>query len=312
MTKRNALVVSRIGKQNEKSGIAKRVQDISIFLEELGFQVEFAADPRLGKNNFYDLICISSFTNAYQIILARKKTSFLWFDAMDSWRLTRRSLFFDSPVREAVKILREFFGRPLVHLPELITYCSLRDAQIDRSNSQKTLIFGPREVKNFKPQDFGDRFVFVGPSGYYPNRQAVEFLFELASLRYFSERKLHIYGESNHYNEVHEDVYIHGEAEDYEIYGNRDIHLAPIWSGAGIKYKSFSPLALGIRVISSKEGANGIKQNLNIRVCATKFEFEKAIHDLDWDVLESPESTEILEVDQRILIRKFILDAMTN
>ena len=131
----------------------------------------------------------------------------------------------------------------------------------------------------------------------------------MATLGYFATRKLHIYGESSQYKGAHKDVFIEGEAEDCELYGKRDIHLAPIWSGAGIKYKCFIPLALGIRVISSKEGANGIKQNSNIRVCGTKFEFGQAIRNLDWNVLELQDDTEVLEPDQRILIRKMILDA---
>jgi hypothetical protein len=311
MIKGNALLISSVGYVSSKSGIVKRVEEISSFLEELGFQVEIATNLRLGKCDTYDLICISSFTNAFQIFAARKKTSFLWFDAMDSWRLTRRSLFTGNPVRESVKLLREIFGRPLIRIPDLITYCSLRDAQIDKSDFRKTLIFGPGLSNFLKLSDFGYRYVFVGPSSYYPNNLAVKFLFEIANLGYFAKTKLHIYGEQNNYNQVHEDVYLHGEAPDIEVYGNRDIHLVPLWKGAGIKYKTLLPLSRGLKVISSLEGANGLNPTSNLIIANDQDHFKELLRASDFLDTPKPPTSKLLTFDQRIEIRE-ILEAQIN
>ena len=237
MIDKKALLISKVSGQSQKSGIAKRLDEISAFLTEMGFEVERVSDIKASKAESYDLICISSFSNALQIFSARKKTSYLWYDAMDSWRLTRRSLFLDNPIRECLKILREVVGRLFVGLPNIVTYCSLRDAEYDKSDVKKTLIFGPGKVCKFELKDFGKRFVFVGPSEYFPNREAVKFLFKIARSDSFAGIKLHIYGEASMYKEVHPDVFIHGLGEDSEIYGHSDIHLVPIWSGAGINTK---------------------------------------------------------------------------
>jgi hypothetical protein len=312
MTDLKALLISKGSSQSQKSGIAKRLDDISTFLTEIGFEVERVSDINSSKAESYDLICISSFSNAFQIFSARKKTNYLWYDAMDSWRLTRRTLFLDNPFRECLKICREVGGRLFVGLPNIITYCSLRDAKYDKSNFKKTLIFGPGKVCKFELKDFGKRFVFVGPSEYFPNREAVTFLFKIARSNSFVETKLHISGEAKMYKEVHPDVFIHGIGKDSDIYGQSDIHLVPIWAGAGIKYKTFTPLSLGVKVISSFEGANGLDHNPNMIVCDSEEDFETAIDRLSQESTSYCQNSSPLVLDQRELLRQNILNALKS
>jgi hypothetical protein len=312
MINKKALLISKVSSQSQKSGIAKRLDEISDFLTEMSFEVERVSDIKSCKAKSYDLICISSFSNALQIFSARKKASFLWYDAMDSWRLTRRTLFLDNPFRECLKILREVFGRLFVGLPNIVTYCSLRDAEYDKSNFKKTLVFGPGIVSKFELKDFGKRYIFVGPSEYFPNREAVKFLFQIAKSGSFEGTKLHIYGDASMYKEVHPDVFIHGLGEDSEIYGHSDIHLVPIWTGAGIKYKTLTPLSLGIKVISSFEGANGLNPNPNLFVCDSKDDFEATIYHLSHEDPANYENSSLLVSDQRELLRQKILDALNN
>jgi hypothetical protein len=303
MFKKRALLISKISHENRKSGLSNRVQQISDFLNEMEFQVEVAPRATSSKSDNYDLICISSFSNASQIFRARSMSDFLWFDAMDSWRLTRKSLFIHDPLIEFVKLFREGFGRLFVRLPDLITYCSIRDSGADKSDADRTLIFGPVEMAKFELKDFGRRYVFVGPSTYFPNQEAVSFLFKLARLGFFQQTNLHIYGETGGYRDVHPDVFMHGLSDDVDIYGISDIHLVPIWRGAGIKYKTYFPLSMGIKVISTQEGANGFTLNPNLIVCDSKEQFMKAINEVEFKTNSNGVKISLLELDQREIIQ---------
>jgi hypothetical protein len=259
---------------NRYSGISNRLEEIASFLNRMNYEVEYLQIGELSKAANYDLICISSFTNAFQIIKYRRKTSFVWFDAMDSWKLTRRAFFMDNPTKEILKLLRDFIGSKLFVRANLITYCSMRDALQDGKISSKTFIFPPTQRNKVELSNFGPRYVFVGPSSYPPNREAFEYLNSLAEEGYFDEVNLHLYGESKNYKRNHPNVKLHGHHIDGKIYGVEDIHLVPIWSGAGIKYKTLMPLSQGITVFSSTEGANGIADVDNLFVAQNKEEFE--------------------------------------
>lgn len=308
MIKKRALLIAKVSFENQKSGISNRVEEISDFLNEMGFEVEIASKTTSSKSDFYDLICVSSFTNALHIFPARLMCDFLWFDAMDSWRLTRKSLFIHDPLVEFFKVFREGFGRLFVRLPDLITYCSMRDSGADKSDTEKTLIFGPVGRKKFKLKDLGSRYVFVGPSSYFPNQEAVKFLFKLAKLGFFEHTKLHLYGESGEYRDVHPDVFIHGLSDDSDMYGISDIHLVPIWKGAGVKYKTYIPLSLGIKVISTLEGANGFTFNPSLRVCDSVEQFIRALDEVKANTVNKSEKLLLLELDQRESVRDRIAE----
>ncbi len=285
-----ALLVYKHVKHNKFSGITNRLGEIASYLNKMNYDVEFL---KIGEKSIlekYDLICISSFANAFQILKYSRKTSFLWFDAMDSWKLTRKAFFFDEPVRETFKLLRDFIGARLFERANLITYCSYRDALSDGKVSSKTFIFPPVQRKKAELLNFGPRYVFVGPSSYPPNRDAFIFLNSLAREGYFDEVNLHVYGESGNYNQNHPNIKLHGNEIDQNIYGLEDVHLVPIWGGAGIKYKTLMPLSQGITVISSLEGANGIAKVDNLIVAQNKGGFERLLKEVNFPpgVVENP------------------------
>lgn len=307
---RSALLVSRVGNSTVSSGIGRRVEEIAEFLIGLNFSVERVQTIGHSRLKSYDLICVCSFVNAFQLFFARRKCSFLWFDSMDSWRLTRKSLLRDESQKECMKFVRDFLGTLFYKKADVITYCSKRDAKVDRSKHSKIRIFAPKQIPTQKLLDFGKRYVFVGPSDYYPNRAAYEYLISLAKQNYFKNVKLHIYGLSSMYLESHADVFLHGVCPDGEVYGHRDIHLVPLWSGAGVKYKTLVPLSLGIRVISTIEGANGLLTNPLLLICRTQDDFENAL-ERDFPELSKVHRQEnILEFDQRSDIQKIILESL--
>ena len=285
-----ALLVYKNLKHSKFSGITNRIDEIARYLNKLNYEVEFLKIGEKPKLEKYDLICISSFANAFQILKYRRKTAFLWFDAMDSWKLTRKTFFFDDPVRETLKLVRDFIGAMYFERANLITYCSFRDALNDGKVSDKTFIFPPAQRKKAKLSNFGPRYVFVGPSSYPPNREAFIFLNSLACEGYFDEVKLHVYGESSDYNENHHNIKLHGNEIDQNIYGLEDVHLVPIWRGAGIKYKTLIPLSQGITVISTLEGANGIAKVDNLIVAQSKGAFARLLKEVNFppSVIENP------------------------
>jgi hypothetical protein len=312
MNKKRALLIAKVSTENRKSGISNRVEQISDFLNEMGFEVEISSNSGSSKSDYYDLICISSFSNASHILSARSRCDFLWFDAMDSWRLTRKTLFLHDPPKEFLKVLRDGFGRLFVRLPDLITYCSRRDSAADKSDKRKTLILGPVGNRGIEKKDFGRRYVFVGPSHYFPNQEAVRFLFKLARLGIFQETKLHLYGASDKYKDSHVDVYVHGLSVDSELYGVSDIHLVPIWKGAGIKYKTFTPLSLGIKVISTREGANGLNTNPSLIICNSKEDFLYALCTVEPVSAHPNKIVPLLEMDQREIVRVRIAERFND
>jgi hypothetical protein len=307
---RSALLVSRAGNSTVSSGIGRRVEEIAEFLIGLNFSVERVQKIGQCSLKSYDLICICSFVNAFQLFFARRKCIFLWFDSMDSWRLTRKSLFRDKLVRECLKFVRDFLGTIFYSKADVITYCSKRDAEIDGSKQSKVKIFAPKQIPPQKLLDFGERYVFVGPSDYYPNRAAYNFLISLAKLNYFNKVKLHVYGLSSMYSKNHADVFLHGVCPDSEVYGLRDKHLVPLWSGAGVKYKTLVPLSLGIRVISTIEGANGLLANPLLLICRTRNDFQHALAVNSPSISEVHRQENIVELDQRSTIEQIILESL--
>ena len=307
---RSALLVSRVGNSTVSSGIGRRVEEIAEFLIGLNFSVERVQTIGHSRLKSYDLICVCSFVNAFQLFFASGKCSFLWFDSMDSWRLTRKSLLRDKPLKECIKFVRDYLGTVFYKKVDVITYCSKRDAKIDSLKHSKVKIFTPKQIPTQKLLDFGKRYVFVGPSDYYPNRTAYEYLISLANQNYFKNVKLHIYGMSSMYLENHADVFLHGVCPDREVYGQRDTHLVPLWSGAGIKYKTLVPLSLGIRVISTIEGANGFLTNPLLLICRMHEDFQTALETDFPELSEVYQLENILEFDQRSDIQQIILESL--
>jgi hypothetical protein len=91
---------------------------------------------------------------------------------------------------------------------------------------------------------------------------------------------------------------------DDELYGVGDIHLAPVFSGSGIKNKVAEPLFYGLKVITTKHGSNGLMQSKKLLVRNTPKEFAEAIklalasvfpRELD-SIIEVDESTEVLKI----------------
>jgi hypothetical protein len=110
-----------------------------------------------------------------------------------------------------------------------------------------------------------------------PNRRAVQWLVEVFNNLPNIKTKLIVFGSGYSYPNTGRVEFVEG-ARDEELYGRRDTHIVPIFEGAGVKYKCLYPVALGLKTISTPEGANGLlMETSNLILAETKELFEQVL-----------------------------------
>ena len=266
------IYVSRQASRAVPSGAINRMQDIADFLKENGFDVEQIYSLS-GKNPVKNsILVLVSFPSARLLKKAKKQFSYVWFDPTDSWKLTRRELFSYSYILGIVKFVRDFLNFRYYKKADLITYCSRRDLKFDGLRNLNAMVLNHKVQSSSLKSSSVPRFVFVGHGEYPPNREAVHFLIDLFGKEDFSIQ-LHVYGAGYKKYKSTPRVIFEGVASDLEIYREKDIHLVPIWHGAGVKYKTLNALSKNLRVISSIEGANGFVGGVKLSIAHDKENF---------------------------------------
>jgi hypothetical protein len=152
---------------------------------------------------------------------------------------------------------------------DLLTFITKRDALAERmwwKSRTEPLIFPISDlVRDVNPSDV-IRYVFVGDGNYGPNKKALVFLAKV--LDYLKDEIIvDVYGKNFYSKDPR--FRMHGYTINSEIYSDRDIHLAPIISGAGLKLKVAIPLFNSLHVITTPEGANGFKNNSLLKIATT-------------------------------------------
>lgn len=126
--------------------------------------------------------------------------------------------------------------------------------------------------------------LFIGDMGYPPNKQAAEIIINhIAPKLYHKNPKIHLYivGRSpplikNPTHNVHILSYV---PDLLETITKCKVAIAPIYSGAGIKYKILTYLSYGLPVIATPKAVEGLDSKLTklINVVAKPEDFVKAI-----------------------------------
>jgi len=278
--KREALVIAtEVALNGLESGASLRVKSVKNLLESQGYETTIV--PR---NNFetylnktWDVVALTSFATAKCARKARKVTSFLWFDLTDSWGKTRKSLICQGYYLQLFAYLRDLFFIWTAPKFDLLTFITKQDKDAERSwwrKRSKPFVF-PIEDLDRKIEDSNrQRLVFVGDGSYRPNQQSLKFLENLYPLL-TTKPIIHVFGRSFRSN--NSGFLLHGYVADHFLYENGDIHLAPITSGAGLNLKVAIPLWNGLRVVTTKEGSNGISGTSQMFVCNTHAEFAEKI-----------------------------------
>ncbi len=277
---RNALVIGTdVATNGLESGGSLRVDTIRTIIEKAGIEVTVTSKSKV--NDFlsfnWDLIVIVSYSCSRLLTQARDKTSNLWFDPTDSWRLSRLSLLRAGQISQLPRLFRDLFWLSRGPKIDLLTFISQRDALTEQYWWQRRinpLILPIFELNRKVLQGEGSRLVFVGDGKYVANRKSLDFLEEV--LRYLPlSFEIHLFGDSLKHSNPRFKSY--GYVSKSELYRTRDIHLVPIKFGSGLKLKAAVPLWNGLPVVATIEGANGLSLGGSLFVGNTPKEFAKEI-----------------------------------
>lgn len=281
--KRTLVIGTSYAVRSKISGASKRLETIKAILDLLGLKSEFMDSNDYSKqhSSHWDLIVVVSYSSANILEKARAESEFLWFDATDSWHISRLSRIKRGEAMQLAALLRDMYFIKKRIPVDLGTFISQRDLNRERGNVGKptTPLFvlpnrlGPLVVS----QDATERLVFVGDVKYGPNRIAIKFLKQIADKLPIG-MDISVIG--NEHPIRHSRLTNIGIVDIDDLYRHHDIHLAPIFSGAGIKNKVVEPLSLGLPVLTTNEGANGLVNLPNLYICHTENEYIETILNL--------------------------------
>ena len=141
------------------------------------------------------------------------------------------------------------------------------------------------EVSKLKPSFISKKAFHLGSMNWRPNVEAVEKLIDIwpeVQAR-VNQAELHIAG-SGMENWKHpnvEGIIVDGFVQDVDVYAQRNgILVSPINSGSGVKIKILEMLALGVPIITTGKGAEGLKETNMLVVANKKSDLIASISDL--------------------------------
>lgn len=317
-----ALIVStKAGLGTFESGATLRLKTITEICKQAGYSVYTTGSTFKLLRTFrqYDLIVFTSFSVAWKrVFVKRVSESIIWYDFVDSIKLTgqmQKKLNF--PLKNKASNLRAKAIVPLLPQPNLVTYISERDAIADKGIAPwiDQVHILPNLVKPYIPKEnMPERFIFLGSMKYPPNRFGlISLLKEIESMsKYEILPLIHVIGD----NEIelvseYPKVNWHGYSDYFP--SARDIHIAPIFYGAGIKNKVAIPLMSGMRVISTEEGASGLKKSDNLLIAKSSREFVKFMYSLiEKDYNENKQDHEIFIRNETEIVLKLIRNELNT
>jgi hypothetical protein len=271
--KRVAIIYPKSIDLNQKNGATLRVDSITATVAEYG---EVALFP----NSLFGLLSCIRFKaditvgvfwrSAPALATMRLTKSNIWFDACDSHIAIRKNLR-SRRARNSVAIYRDRVS--ILFLRSVFrTYISEKDAALDSQlwDCEKSVVL-PNQILNSIDvmNNHEERVVFVGPISYEPNKKAVEYISKVFSpLLYQQSPNLQIYlygsGTENYHSKNIKGI---GYLDDeQQIYQSDDLHIAPMNSSSGVLNKVTIPLALGLRVVTTRLATNGVNQSSNLFV----------------------------------------------
>jgi len=307
--KRALIVSNKTALNGYQSGASLRVLTIFEMLKQLQFETEVTdvEEFRSRKPTHFDLIVLTPFSAAKVAYKARRATNFLWFDSCDSWISTRLSRLKHKELQQILALIQDWMLNIFHPKYDLLSYISLSDARNIAlpigSTLENSFIF-PNYYKelhlNVSEQK---KVVFIGDGDYKPNQDAVQFLGEVTKF-ISSDIKIHIIGKNFAFKNPA--LVFEGYRDERDLYFSRDIHVAPVFAGAGIKNKVAIPLTLGLDVVTTKHGANGLKDLPKLRIAESPLEFAKAIEICMTGQYSSDRPKEVFSLDQTVALKNYL------
>ena len=129
----------------------------------------------------------------------------------------------------------------------------------------------------------------LGAMDWKPNIEGVNWFLKniwLKKLNKDKKLKLYLAGKNmpeSIKNMANNSLIVEGEIENAKNYmKNKNIMIVPIFSGSGIRIKILEGMSMGIPILSTPKGAQGIDyiDKENILICKSELEFEKSIKTL--------------------------------
>ena len=281
MIVKQALIVGTpVALSDYKSGASIRLNTVKRILMQSGFEIKLVSSSEYSKmpEFTWDVIVIVSFAATQSLKKARKESRFLWLDATDSWHQTRISRIKAGEIAQIAALLRDIYRLSRVRKIDLVTFISQfdasRESKYTRKRGGEVLVFPNHFDQNTLGAKGENRLVFVGDGDYPPNRSAIKFLEKIRKLLP-THQDIHLVGR-NLATKSKGFVFLSRVSDD-ELYGVGDIHLAPVFSGSGIKNKVAEPLFYGLTVITTRHGSNGLMPSKRLLVRKTPKEFAEAI-----------------------------------
>jgi hypothetical protein len=307
MSVKQALIVGTpIALSDYKSGASIRLNTVKRILMQSGYEIKLVSSSEYSKmpEFMWDVIAVVSFAATQSLRKARKESKFLWLDATDSWHQSRISRVKSGEIIQIAALLRDSYRLSKVREIDLVTFISQFDANKEskytRKKSGEVLVFPNHFDRNMLGAKGENRLVFVGDGDYPPNRSAIRFLKKVRKLLP-TQQDIHLAGRN--LATKSKGFVILNRVSDDELYGVGDIHLAPVFSGSGIKNKVAEPLFYGLTVITTRHGSNGLMQSKKLFVRSTPKEFAEAIQ-LALASAFPKELDSIIEVDESVKLLK--------
>jgi len=280
MSVKHALIVGTpIAFSDYKSGASIRLNTVKRILMQSGYEIKLVPSSEYSKmpEFMWDVIAVVSFAATQSLRKARKESKFLWLDATDSWHQSRISRIKSGEIRQIAALLRDIYRLSRVRKIDLVTFISQFDANKEskytRKKGSEVSVF-PNYFENKLVAKGEKRLFFVGDGKYPPNRKAIKFLKKVRKSLPINQ-DIHLVGRNLATRS--KGFVILGRLSDDALYGAGDIHLAPVFSGSGIKNKVAEPLFYGLTVITTRHGSNGLMQSKNLLVRKTPKEFAEAM-----------------------------------
>ena len=309
MISKQALIVgTRTAMSEYKSGASIRVNTVKRILQQSGYEVTLVSNQQYAKmpKSYFKIIVIVSFAAAQSLKKARGESNLLWLDATDSWHLSRFSRIKSREFTQIFALLRDVYRLNAARELDLVTFISKKDAdrevRFTKKYAHAVYVFPNYFNERFIPKNNERRLVFVGDGKFGPNKKAVKFLKKVRRL--LSENKV-IYLVGRDLGRQSKGFVTLGNVSDFELYKVGDLHLAPVFSGSGIKNKVAEPLFYGLTVITTLHGSNGIKQSENLLIQKTPSGFAETIS----KTLKTEfgkESNSIFELDETEKLLEFL------
>ncbi len=304
------IICTPVAKNGLSSGASLRTQFLLEMLEEHNLEVKILSTAELDKvkNEKFRVILITSYANAFRGNWAKKRSEFLWFDPYDSWTAHRYSMVPHTFWRNFWGFLWDFFWTAVFPKCDLITFISAKDAKKHRffSNKGKTLILPIRFTLPSIKSHSKSSLVFMGDGTYLPNVLCLPKLNQIAEQL---KMQIKVIGRGyDHQISRFSNLEFMGYVNSSDIFQKNDIHISPSDVGSGIKTKTALPLALGIKVVTSRISANGLKNCENMKVAESIDDYCKAIRDfsLSDNDYENKDTQDIYKVNNLPEVKKIL------